>query len=234
MPIKTIIFDLDDTLYNEREFVYGAFSEVCKYISIKFNKDYERLHIEVIRILNEQGRGKIFNLLCDKYNINEDINKLVEIYRAAKPDLQLYEDALHALRKYKGNSMDNIDTYNIGLITDGKASVQWNKIKSLKLEQHIDKIIVTDDFGIDFWKPNEFAYREMMKYFNSSAEQCVYIGDNPHKDFIGPRRIGMYTVRVIREIGDHMNTFLDKEHEADFTIKKLDELENIIKNLESN
>ncbi|WPC41053.1 HAD family hydrolase [Clostridium sp. JS66] len=224
--IKTIIFDLDDTLYIERDFVYGAFEKVCEYLALKFNKDYEKLYNSTIDILNIHGRGKVFNMLCDKYNIKEDISDLVEIYRNAKPSLRLYEDALYFLKEC---SLDNKKVkFNLGLITDGKASVQWNKIKALKLENYIDKIIVTDDYGIDYWKPNEFAYREMMKHFNCTAEECIYVGDNPNKDFIGARKVNMHTVRIIRDIGDHMNTFLEKTYEADFKIKSLYELKNVI------
>ncbi|WML35483.1 HAD family hydrolase [Clostridium sp. OS1-26] len=226
--IKTIVFDLDDTLYRERDFVYGAFAKVCEYLATKFNKDYEILYNNTIDILNNHGRGEIFNILCDKHNINEDISNLIDIYRNSEPSLQLYEDALYFLEK---NSFSNKNAkYNLGLITDGKASVQWNKIKALKLENYIDKIVVTDDYGLEYWKPNEFAYREMMRYFNCKAEECVYVGDNPNKDFIGARKVNMYTVRVIREIGDHMNTFLEKSYEADFSIKNLYELENILCN----
>ncbi|NMM61288.1 HAD-IA family hydrolase [Clostridium sp. P21] len=234
--IKTIIFDLDDTLYRERDFVYGAFKKVCEYLALKFNKDYEKLYNSTIDILNIQGRGRIFNMLCDKYNINEDISNLVDIYRNAKSSLTLYGDALYFLEEcslgniaLEKNSLGNKRVeFNLGIITDGKASVQWNKIKALKLQNYIDKIIVTDDYGLDYWKPNEFAYKEMMKYFNCEAEECIYVGDNPNKDFIGARKVHMHTVRVIREIGDHMSTFLDETYEADFIIKSLYELKNII------
>lgn len=92
----------------------------------------------------------------------------------------------------------------------------------------VDKIIVTDDFGLDFWKPHEIPYREMLKYFNCTSEQCIYVGDNPHKDFIGARKVGMHTVRIIREVGDHMNTFLDVYYEADNKINSLKEMVNFL------
>lgn len=232
--IKTIIFDLDDTLYRELDFVYGAFREVCKYLSYKYNKDVEQLYQDTIYILDEFGRGKVFDMICNKNGIKEDIDFLVKLYREAMPPLKLYEDAEHILREFKGEGSklllnEEQTSYNIGIITDGKSSVQWNKIKALDLENRVDKIMVTDDYGLDFWKPNEFSYREMLKYFNSMPEECIYVGDNPNKDFIGARKVGMHTVRIIREVGDHMKTFLDKDYEGDFIIKDLKELKCIIK-----
>lgn len=230
---KLILFDLDDTLYKELDFVYGGFKEVCNYLANKYNKDEKELYKNTIDALNKYGRGKIFNAICEKYNIQENISELVRIYREAKPKLSLYEDAEFILKYLKGKlEDDNLkllsdkveESYNIGIITDGKASVQWNKIKLLELENMVDKIIVTDDYGIDHWKPNEFAYIEMLKYFDCKQEQCVYIGDNPNKDFIGARKVGIRTIRVIREIGDHMNTFLDHKYEADFIVRDLREI----------
>jgi putative hydrolase of the HAD superfamily len=230
--IKTIIFDLDDTLYNERDFVYGAFSEVCKYLFENYSVDYDNLYKDAIEILNKYGRGQILNILCHKYNINENIEKLVNIYRHATPGLKLYDDALFILEKLKVCSInENGYKYNLGLITDGKASVQWNKIETLKLKNYMGKIIVTDDYGKDFWKPNEFAYREMMNYFNCKSEDCLYIGDNPSKDFIGARKVGIYTVRIIRQIGDYMHIFSEDSFEADCNITSLKEIENIIVDL---
>ncbi|HID0762304.1 TPA: HAD family hydrolase [Clostridium botulinum] len=224
--INAIIFDLDDTLYKELDFVYGAFKEVCTYLANKYNKDEKQLYKDTINILEEHGRGKIFNIICEKYNMEEDIKELVKIYREAKPKISLYKDAKYILAYLKANNKIEEKYYNIGIITDGKASVQWNKIKLLGLEKMVDKIIVTDDFGLDFWKPHEFAYREMLRYFNCTPEQCIYVGDNPHKDFIGARKVGMHTVRIIREVGDHMNTFLDVDYEADNKINSLKEMTN--------
>jgi putative hydrolase of the HAD superfamily len=219
--MKAVVLDLDDTLYRERDFVEGAFRSVCSYLSRQHDVSFQQLYKDTIFILEHRGRGKIFNFLCDKYNIEEDIDKLVNIYRNALPHIELYEDAFYFLEKYRYK-------YKFGVITDGKASVQWNKIKLLKLEKYIDKIIVTDDYGREYWKPSSFAYLKLLQYFKCYPEDCVYIGDNPNKDFIGARKTGMNTVRIIRQWGDHRNTFLDSFHEADYNIGNLKELENII------
>ncbi len=45
--VNTIIFDLDDTLYKELDFVYGGFKEVCIYLANKYNEDqknYIKIH----------------------------------------------------------------------------------------------------------------------------------------------------------------------------------------------
>lgn len=220
--IKAVIFDLDDTIYNEREFVNEGFKEVCMFLSQKYKVEKEVLFRETEEILNSFGRGKIFNILQQKYTFKEDINKLVEIYRSVKPTLSLYDDAKEVLSYFKNK-------VKIGIITDGKASVQWNKVNSLELEKYVDKIIVTDDYGKEYWKPHEYSYRQMLKHFNCEPNEAVYIGDNPAKDFVGARKVGIVTIRIVREYGDNMKIKAQKGYEADYTVKDLRQIIDIIK-----
>ena len=219
--IKLVAFDLDDTLYNEKDFVFGAFREVAEYLSNKYNISSQSLYEDMLAILQSEGRGKIFNIVCENYNINEDINALVQVYRNAKPKLKLYEDGLEVINFLK-------DKYKLGLITDGLASVQWNKIELLNLESYFDNIIVTDDLGKEYWKPHILPFKNMAEKFNLLPSECIYIGDNPNKDFYGARKLGFRTIRIIRDIGDYINLRHSKEYEADFEVSNLNEIVSII------
>jgi len=220
--IRAVIFDLDDTLYNEKEFVYSGFMSVAKFLSNKYKIDKIILYNDMVWCLNIQGRGKIFDYVCQKYCLKEDIDKLVKIYRYNKPDITLYDDAYKILEIYK-------EKYKLGLITDGNKDVQWNKIKVLGIEKYMDKIIVTDDYGEDYWKPSVKPFKMMLEYFHVYPEQTIYVGDNPNKDFIPCKKLGINSVRIIRNVGDYANTFLDKEYEADYDIRSLLELDDILK-----
>ncbi len=63
--IRLVIFDLDDTLYNERDFVYSGFMEVATYLSNKYGIDKNILFDDMVNILNSRGRGKIL-IKCAK------------------------------------------------------------------------------------------------------------------------------------------------------------------------
>ena len=222
--IKLIIFDLDDTLYNEIDFVYGGFMEVAVFLSNKYEINKDILFKDMVEILNSQGRGKIFDHICEKYHLEENIGDLVRIYRHHKSKIFLYNDAYEVLEKFKAK-------YKLGLITDGYKGAQWNKIKALNIEKYMDKIIVTDDYGKEYWKPSIRPFQMMLEYFNIKSEEAVYIGDNPNKDFLPCKELGINSIRIIRPIGDNMNIFLDEKHEADYNIKSLLELENILEEL---
>jgi len=119
----------------------------------------------------------------------------------------------------------------LGLITDGDKGAQLNKIKLLDLQKYMNKIIITDEYGKEYWKPSIKPFKMILEYFNIDSKESIYIGDNPNKDFIPCKKLGINTVRIIRPIGYYSNTFLNENYEADYNIKSLLELENILEEL---
>ncbi|HNT02582.1 MAG TPA: HAD family hydrolase [Bacillota bacterium] len=222
--MKALVFDLDDTLYNEADFVNGAFMEVAQYLSKKHCIFSHELYHAMLKLLQEKGRGRIFNDICDLYNLDEDINNLIKIYRNAVPPISLYEDAEYFLKYCQGK-------YKTGLITDGLYYVQRNKIRLLGIEKYFDSIIVTDEHGEGFCKPDIKPYLKMAENLGVALDSMIYVGDNPRKDFCGARQLGVYTVRIIRPAGDHMGLRLGSDYEADREITNMYELKAVIDTL---
>lgn len=215
---KAVIFDLDDTLYYERDYVYQALEEVAAYLAEKFQKNSIQLWEQMCDLLEKEGRGHIFNRICEIHQIQEDIQKLVMIYRNTTPNLTLYKDAQKCLDRLKKQGIKT------GLITDGCFLVQRKKVEALALYKQIDKIIITDEKGLKYWKPSIQPYQDILKQLQVNPEDAVYIGDNPKKDFIGAKTIGMDTIRIIRAVGDHILDKISKELEADQIIYTLDDI----------
>lgn len=217
--IECVIFDLDDTLYNEIEYVKQAFMNVAIYLSKKCSVSSDKLYERMIELLNKNGRGRIFNDIIEEFDINVSPKILVEIYRATMPKLELYEDARVCIEKLQGNNI------KLGLITDGCSLVQHNKIRGLGLETIIDCIVVTDDYE-NAAKPSKIPYEMVMEKLDiSKPSKCLYVGDNPRKDFIGARKVGMRTVRIKREQGMFMNLEALEGFEADIIVENLEKIE---------
>lgn len=216
---KGYIFDLDDTLYCEHDYVKSGFWVVANELAnYRLDIDVSEIHQMLIDEWKRNGRGRVFDEVCRRLDIDMDISHLVRIYRGHAPNISLYDDAKKLIfyLKEKGKKL--------GIITDGNSTMQWAKVKALHLEKMFDYIIVTGDLGEEHWKPSETPYRKMVKYLHLDFADCVYIGDNPNKDFITARKLGMGTVRIVRDVGDHMQTRLSREYEADYLIYSLTEL----------
>lgn len=214
---------MDDTLYLERDFAYSGFDYLDKYIQEKFQKEGFG---DIARYTFDHGdRSQVFNASLKKIGIvdsKELISELVKEYREHVPKIELTADAKEVLSDIKGQ-------FGLGLITDGFEESQKNKIKSLDLESFLDHVIVTDEFGRDYWKPSEFAFLKMMNLFGGQPEEFVYIGDNESKDFIAPNKLGWKTVRVKRPLGVHLEKKASsKEDQAHFCINDLGQLIDVL------
>ena len=183
---KVILFDLDDTLYDEKDYVYSGFKAVCNKFPV-FKDSYSFLES------NFNAKKKPFNELFSEKNIDnpELFYKVLKTYQTHNPSIRLKEETKEMLENLKLNE------YKIGLITDGRVVGQKNKINSLGLEQIFDEIIITDELAgkngnVDFFrKPNRIAFQIMKSRFNIDYTEMVYIGDNCKKDSVAPMQLGM-------------------------------------------
>lgn len=205
---KVFIFDMDDTLYSEVEYVKSGFKHIAKQIFNQFNT----AEIEIYNSLFELYKfnsSNVFNRLYEKYDIaytKDDIDVLINEYRNHKPNIKLAGDALPFIKMLKAQGV------KLGLITDGYKEAQRNKIKALNLEEYMDYIIVTDELGREFWKPHQKSFIMMKEYFNVEYNEMTYLGDNIKKDFKAGNELGMHTIMISRK---------NKIHNS---AKKLDEI----------
>lgn len=184
--IRGVIFDLDDTLYSEKEYVKSGFNKISKYLSSNkiINKSKSEIYNELLDFFNNKNQA--IDLLLNKYNKNNYKTVCLDMYREHIPNIHLYDGVLELIKELKSNKI------KLGIITDGRINGQKNKIKALQLDKYIDDIIITDELGgIQFRKPNDISFRIMQNRWNIPFSQIVYIGDNLSKDFIAPKQLGM-------------------------------------------
>jgi len=194
-----VVFDLDDTLYPEADFVRSGFRSVAERCRKEMGIDgFE----EIAWGLFCQGRrGDIFDAafsVLGTVPAKDVITRMVTLYRTHAAQITLPPDSVRCLQQLRGK-------YKLGLITDGPAEMQWNKIRALGVEDSFDEIIVTADLGDEFAKPHPRAFMEMEKRFQAAGSDLFYVADNPAKDFTVPTRLGWRTIRILREQGLHSN-----------------------------
>ena len=174
--IKGVIFDLDDTLYSEKEYVRSGYKAVAEYLG-------EPRYSDRLWNLFEAGKPAIDELLKELGRESEKA-EVLEIYRSHKPDIHPYPGVAEMVKNLKAKSI------KVGIITDGRPEGQRNKLDALGLD--VDDVIITDEFGgIQFRKPCDIAFRIMMTRWRLNPNEIIYIGDNPAKDFQAPQQLGM-------------------------------------------
>ena len=221
--IRAVVFDLDDTLYPERQFVQSGFHAVSAHLRVRATiKD------DIYPLLWEKFRGgvrgTVFNEVLGELGIAADdalIRELVDVYRGHAPVISLYPDAPGALafcsRRCK-----------TGLLSDGPALMQRNKIIALSIRSFFNAVMLTDVLGREFWKPHAAGYENIRAALGVPADMCLYVGDNPAKDFLGARRLGWKTVQVKRPDGIYADAVVPAENMADRCIASLEELREML------
>ncbi len=194
---KAVLFDLDDTLIAEEDFIKSGYRTVANLLSGRCGLSREDLYEELL-VLYKADTKHVFNRLLNAHGISyekEDILTLVGEYRSHFPEISFFEDVLPTLKALRESGV------KLGVISDGYAVTQKNKIAALKAADLFDKIILTDTLGRDYWKPDERSFFLMKEAFGFEFSEMIYVGDNPEKDFYIGKDYPILTIRIDRGNG---------------------------------
>jgi putative hydrolase of the HAD superfamily len=219
-----VVFDLDDTLYLERDYVRSGFRVVGEWCA-------ERLGLEGVQeqaqALFDQGRRRdIFDAALDRLGVGRDagtLSTMVRIYREHAPHIKLLPDAAECLARLQ-------DRVYLGLLTDGNPVSQWAKINALGLRDRFDTTVVTGEWGTDFFKPHVRGYRYLESQLGMCSGRFVYVADNPAKDFHAPLALGWNAIRVRRPASLHEDQECSSEL-ARFEVADLEPVPDLVFNL---
>ena len=186
--VDGVVFDLDDTLYSEKNYVRSGYRKIAQNYPDIENAE-EKLWKSFLK--GEKAIDKVF----DEARLDEKEKKnALNIYREHMPVIELYTGVSEMLSRIKNKGK------KIGIITDGRPDGQKNKIKALRLD--VDQVIITDELGgIQYRKPNKKAFELVQNRWKIAFNKMVYIGDNITKDFIAPKELGMEVIYFKNEDG---------------------------------
>jgi putative hydrolase of the HAD superfamily len=186
---KIFVFDLDDTLYSERDFEKSGIQFVYNMLDIT---------LYPLSFFLANKTNWIQNMLSYS-QVDLSFEQVLNIYQSHMPSISLYDDAAKFLYKLK------IQGIEMSLITDGRSITQRNKLKALKIENFFKHIIISEE--VNSQKPSIANF--MMVMDKKKSKEYVYFADNPKKDFIAPNELGWTSVCLL----DRGNNV----HEQDFS-----------------
>lgn len=189
--IRALLIDMDDTLYDERNYVLSGFRAVAAEIARRVpTLDAATLHADMVAELDANGRGQVFDAALTRAGIEpiaSRVAELVDLYRAHTPDLALWPGVSEALA-------DLAREYRMAILTDGLGAMQRNKTAALGLADRVDVILYCWEH--DARKPDPSCYLQALRMLDAGAEEAVVIGDRPDHDIAAAAAIGSRSIRV--------------------------------------
>ena len=138
------LFDLDDTLYPERDFVDSGFRAVGRFLGPRLGRSPGTIARRLRALHDTDGRGRIFDTLLAQHDVDDAdlVLATVLVYRTHRPRLRPFDGVVAGLDRIRDASVPT------GLVSDGLASVQRRKLAALpEVAARLDAVVMTDELG---------------------------------------------------------------------------------------
>ena len=178
-----IIFDLDDTIYSQKDYDNPALLHVSKYLAKIIKKD-KNIIFKKLRALKKIRRGlgakPVFDIFLKDYkNINKKkiISSCISLFQNYECKELKRSKSLRILLKsiYKQKTLF--------IVTNGHKKRQANKIKYLKINEYFKKIFILDGVKKEI-KPSITNVKYLIRYLKENKNlKSVFVGDNEDSDY---------------------------------------------------
>ncbi|MFW5912546.1 MAG: HAD family hydrolase [Candidatus Hadarchaeota archaeon] len=233
--IMAVFFDLDDTLFDQKKAHRGALRRLkSKYGSlfsdVEFGEMVRAFYKAEKVALQDFRNGKPLEELrlartadfLDILNVDTSYagsvnEKFYELYPNVKAPLDGAESLLRDLK----------DKYQLGIISNGSGRDQGNKLDALGFRKYFETVNFSEEVGSR--KPDSKIFLSAMNDLGRDPEECLMVGDSYSADIVGAKLVGMATCWLNESETDSSG----EGDEADFEIRKLSEVSNVLNSLSS-
>jgi len=205
-PFTTILFDLDDTLFDHAGTARAALAATAARrptlqgvpvdsLYQRYSELLEELHPLVMtgRISYLEARQQRFTRLLAPY---EPTPTAAEVAQLAEQHYGQYQQrrrpvpgALALLEALK-------PAYKIGIVTNNRTAEQQEKLRHLGMSHLVDALITSEDVGV--LKPDPAIYAQALQRLGAKPAETVMVGDNWQADVVGALAAGIRPVWLNR------------------------------------
>lgn len=192
MVIRGVVFDIDDTLFLERDYVRSGFNAIARLLA-QTPEECGDIAAWLWDAFARGVRGDTFDrLLAARPDLasRSSAPQLVSAYRAHTPEIALLPGMQDVVGELVRRGM------RLGVLSDGPVASQRAKATALGLDAWFDPVILTEACGPGYPKPGRLGFERIAQAWQLPGEQLAYVADNPLKDFGAPRALGWRTIRL--------------------------------------
>ncbi|SFG75050.1 FMN phosphatase YigB, HAD superfamily [Lachnospiraceae bacterium C7] len=197
--IKVVIFNLDNTLYPEIDYIQSGCKAVAeKACSIFRGAVYEQVYEELVEktVAKKPAIQQLVKQFATGLSIKRqyDLTQMfINTYRQHNPKIGMTSETNELFDEIRRRGLQ------IGIITDGRGDIQRKKLEKLGLinDARISEIIITDELAgktgnpSAFRMPNPIAFEIIRQRFAVPYHRMIFVSNNMAKDFEAPQRLGI-------------------------------------------
>ncbi len=131
---------------------------------------------------------------------------------------ELFPDARETIKALKDLGL------HVGIVTDSDNDYIGAHLKALGIYDLFDSITTSEDAG--FYKPHPKPFQLALERAGVKPEEALYVGDNPSKDCVGAKNVGMVSVLLDPDASKQ-----SLWGNCDFVVSKLLDVLDIVKGL---
>lgn len=188
--LRGLAFDLDDTLYPYRRFVWSGFREVARAVQWSHGLDASATFRSLALASRGASRGRELQTVLRPFGVTDlEIRRLVVLLRRHEPTLRLPHATRRLLARLRGAG------WKLAVVTNGDVDIQRRKVDALGLARYVDAVVYAQDVGQRTGKPDPEAFDEAVRQLSVPAGAVVVVGDDEAADIGGARAAGLLAIR---------------------------------------
>jgi pyrophosphatase PpaX len=207
--IKAVLFDVDGTLLDTKEFVYQAYEHVLK------SYDFNNVSRNEITLVMGEPLEKCYEVLTGLNDVGQLVNEHREFQLNNLGLSKPFKNATPVLKKIKENGI------KIAAITTRSKITSVKTLKNAGLLEYIDTVISGED--VINKKPNPEGLIKSLEIFNVSRDEAVMVGDTK-VDVLAGKNAKVKTIGIMN--GFHGERL--RESNPDFIVSDIEDILQII------
>ena len=203
--MKAILFDVDDTLYDQVVPFQKAYEDLFEgRYDLPVEELYKRSRYYSDEVFEKTQRGEMSVKEMHIYRVqqafrsfgihitDEEALTFQQLYAANQKTLTISETMSEIIKLCQAKGI------KMGVITNGPSNHQWNKVKALNVMDYIPKeyIFVSGDVGVA--KPQLEIFNHVQTKMNLNPQQTLFIGNTFSSDIIGAKQAGWKAIWLNR------------------------------------
>lgn len=202
MEIKSVVFDLDNTLWDCDSLITKAESHFYQWLRkfypeitnqfsekalvdhrISYKQNEPDLHYDLTSLRKDWMRQVAIEVFGSALDLNSQsftekyIEEGFQAFWIERNNVVFYDGVIDMLENLS-------QKYSLGVITNGNADINY-----IGIGHYFDFSLSSEQAGVS--KPHADIFHQAMKLSKYSLEDSIYIGDDPKCDVLGPQAIGM-------------------------------------------